>query len=1747
MSGRPVKPGSGNNKLMSRLAAKMGASSSKRQANNTSAGPAPKKQSTAAARKVVSEEAIAPGTKEKKDIRPIFELRSNWRTGIEPIPSKEAFTGQKAKMDELEGAEKELQAREMVLGAVKTVLETEKTGPSTVGLVEAVVEFVPTAIQLLFSDSILQALFELINSLEQKEAVPSVASVISTLVSAWPSETPSTMLLKLVVNDSCGKRHWSDHSEALQIYYSVISAFGGFTIPSSDVYTQADVQWAKKTPYDEASHPAKFDTENSLVTDVVQDAVETICQRANEDASKNLLRTMAFMMREPNVRLKAAKKMDTWLQNVKLQRNASDLMLFMACNMSEIKSQDSKNLLSELLLMQSFRSKQHLQVFQTCIEIFLRNCPGTMEVLVDAIMEADFSMKQKLPHTYVILQHLFSLNATEASNVLANHIVDAIDNSRSVRQIRAFIREFMKVALRGNDFQFGQFAGHMFKAVRVRSLFGGEQSNHEIFKNVTGLCAALPLAAAVQNVKEAVNSRRSSGATSATQGDIISRYMAQLQTFLAASAEFIQWAASVNFCANPNAYMDAYNTLLFIGGYRYFSGFGDNWPAEIEFAPAMKVIHECPLGDAVLLPILSTTELGYDRILTVLELLTCRALTVRPLNSDEPGMVFKEPDEIFDKLFALAVLPFADPEVLPENKMSLKLVYQRVWLIALKWALINRVDALPELYEYPLARMYFHMTLIDNPDFPLAYFDGHTAEEIRAVETAYLRTESAYVRANHVALRDSSDLALNQLCIFDPRGPPRSFPELTNHYFRFARENLAGVALCGVREPDVLRAVAKNGLADQALSTIKNAIALFPQIIETLPVVTLAQLFVSVSAAGGSEDVIQTLRDRLIGFSNDAAATEDIVDFLMAKLCDPSAEERFAALEAIQRIFGTPETVDSPINALANMPLFDQFCDKIYLELSTCVAFESDMTVIMGNISFIAKHMKSGDVHLIALNLTKIVERVGGASEAHLNVHHALLRFFSAYLRSLASGDATIDVDNEKADFGEIYNVYIPQLSKTVSISSKVLDGMMTLLCEGFQSDGAPMEDDENLEFLLDVWFGPNANGITVKRASDGESVPLLPDHLKRKMMSSRDERIVNAALKDLTAEQALNFVQSFALDLSACAKLLAIINADPDVPMVPRMRAVPFIKAYQNKGIEGAQKFLENLALPPKPEPTEDEPLQMSPFPTQEAFLPSVPSLKAPATTFDTPADCLNYLKVAVAGSSSPQVTPDWGHFCKALSKRQNAVTVISALPEILNGVQGPLPSSLVLTVLNLASTVAREKDLLPDFLDVTTDKRLYPYVKPLEKFQPLPRLACKPDTTSTLNSMRTGDSTNHKLVMRWISEYTALRSDYVDLTASDERFADEVADVFSIDTVPIRIVIDGLAQKASLAAATRTFDYLLDTYEPRAAPELVVFFVVGCVQIVNPCRRIVPSAAQATTLIDYVIAAMSSTKESPPALTQCIQVLQAVLEYHGQEVFESVLQSISDKIELSSKPPIDEPHLVVLNRLVQALGQKFVGCEKAIQRALKSSATFMSDVAKPRTIADVHKDVFFAIQEVITAVEAGDFDRVVAAISIVRAFSAENPAIVFGHIHQLTNRVAPILAMTKKEHREPASIKLLEFALETVVATEPHSYQNPVSLNLLLRVYLDFFHERVTYSSRFQDVFEFLCKAALKYILHSPTAAKELLSREVSFFKAMKQYYKFDSLTAVIRQLENAPRDAPSNWITANSMAELMALVKT
>lgn len=82
-----------------------------------------------------------------------------------------------------------------------------------------------------------------------------------------------------------------------------------------------------------------------------------------------------------------------------------------------------------------------------------------------------------------------------------------------------------------------------------------------------------------------------------------------------------------------------------------------------------------------------------------------------------------------------------------------------------------------------------------------------------------------------------------------------------------------------------------------------------------------------------------------------------------------------------------------------------------------------------------------------------------------------------------------------------------------------------------------------NCDPILDYWFPMGGPHLEATSLESSESIEIFPHWLKLKMIHSTVDRLVDAALQNLTPEQIIQFIQSFGLPVGTVSKLFGLLD----------------------------------------------------------------------------------------------------------------------------------------------------------------------------------------------------------------------------------------------------------------------------------------------------------------------------------------------------------------------------------------------------------------------------------------------------------------------------------------------------------------------------------------------------------------------------------------------------------------------------
>ncbi|KAK0393904.1 hypothetical protein QR680_000462 [Steinernema hermaphroditum] len=1020
-----------------------------------------------------------------------------------------------------------------------------------------------------------------------------IGYVITLLESAlshldeWPIEVVS-----LAVADSLDKRGWIDHSTASALVPKIFSAFGT-CFPSEEMISAAGIpiHWKRcgegRTRF--KNHSKEISCMRVKLADILEKCLLQRESAQKEAVSKNAIRTMSVCCGFSDFRAMATKRLDAWLLNAKLQRCAIELFMFLACNVGSEGTEGYMPLMKFLTHMKSMSSKQISNIYMVVIKEIIQNDQNAIAVLAGYLMDGEFS-DHKSGYSMPVLQHLFTANQRITRKVMAEKFVRMVDREEHIRQLRTFMKEFVRTYLR-SEFSFAPFVEDLLNAASKR--YENEHMPRIFFQGLIDTVCSLPfLGFASTTVKHVLHSRGKGTATS-SQVETITRLSLQFAEFFTVC---IEWLKTVQVEDGQMVYVPAFYKVLYLNQHSDYYWVGaENGPTEQDLSTLMKLIAEAPIKELLVESLFSvglSDEAPIDGCL-VLDLLW--KLTSRVLQSNDGftmkgGPLVSASKAVFvDNLFRLCVFrgdPQRPLDSRDQGRFSIKEAYWKAWMVALVWCYMNRT-ILPIAYEkYSTLRMIIQFSVTKDYSFPPPSFGQFTsAEKIAEAERTTAETEGQAIvdmeaSCWKVPATVENSRFINRLCFNDPTGPIRApteefLAELRNINVSAKGNSRIGVNLCQCRSPDILLDLIKDQGAQRAMPSITEIATTSGQAIHHLPLLCLAQISVycianseSIGGNGSlSEENMESIGAKLKHYLGDANSSVDkvkeLVFYLVKQLGAPTAIQRNASVRLLRRLLGN--TTDSGVlSNLSDVVHFDEMKHDICMSLaSEACSVESSARLLIEYITFIRNNLEIQAWHEVATKLSLLVDHSVESQDA---VHEALMDFYADYVNAARTGegkidwsfDSTTDIDRLRVKFADF----------TVSLTAPAVSAMTKLLCSAKQ-DCSVEALGNGFTTLMQLWFPTDESKrpVVEKYDESGEltKMELLPADLKKKMLCANDERVASVALEGIDTAEALRFIRVFGLSLKAARKLLEIIESGISgvTDLNELKKAAPFIESY--------------------------------------------------------------------------------------------------------------------------------------------------------------------------------------------------------------------------------------------------------------------------------------------------------------------------------------------------------------------------------------------------------------------------------------------------------------------------------------------------------------------------------------------------------------------------------------------------------
>ncbi|OQR71178.1 integrator complex subunit 1-like [Tropilaelaps mercedesae] len=974
------------------------------------------------------------------------------------------------------------------------------------------------------------------------------------------------------------------------------------------------------------------------ILDVIQEQLQ---RRQPTDISRNVLKLMVCACGLSAVRALVAHRLETWLSNPKLTRPAQDLLLTtcMNCNQHNKHDQD----VIEYLVRIRLKTKPVINHFLQCVRELLGLHPDNLPSMLRRTIFNELSQSRN-PNNMGLISVILQHSPERAARVLAEIFQDLLASREDyLRALRALFREIIR-SLR-HELNFHSFCSGLMTERKEPHIVGLEQLLKErLLMQVADLITLATFMAITPAVKEC--------ATALYRGekkDLTPLYHFQ-QQISAIQCDVVGWMhMTVMRMYRPN-YQDFMlvlrKCLFLLDQPEQFCR--DNWPPEQERGLYLRISSEMPVMEDTLLRVLFIGMSKEHPAMTtdaveLVDALVRRAGAVPGGGSVENGVgrpvLQVEQLELFDIVFSLCAYHQPDTYALPEGytppSLAIADYYWRAFLMMLVVIAHNPATCGRKAWaEYPTLRAMMHMCITNSFVFPPAA-SADQSEEMRATEMQIAMQEKQCIlefethlaaASTKVTITEQNSLLLSKLIMMHPVGPARRPPPPVLEQLKSLNEKLRlGQLLCRSRNPNYLLEIIRDQQesSSQSMPWLADLVESSEGSLDILPVQCLCEFLLSDALEMGSEAQRQRMMpnkrrklQQLMGHlhrllrepDSDRTAAREVIEYFMKRLTSQHMSPRSLAVRALQLLLCPTNNNGGPggqqeggdfdwlLEQIPQLPHFSYLLEQVIYTLRSAIHIETDPLAVVAYVAFLSLHTPEDQQADVCLDLAHLLVERSTIMNAILPQDNSttfvygdlflvsLLDLFLAYLNlarrspHVAWQDEFVQVEWSSGEHAQMHIL--------------VVHSMIIAL-----TYGPPRERPERFAQLLRVWFPPDGVTIQAFLAGTREEALLLPDWLKLRMIRSPVEPLVDAALRDLTADQLVLFIQSFGIPVASMSKLLHYLDRAVELEphslsnaMLDKSYMSQLVEVQHRRGAVGGDRYKQLLAVDKDPEPMETD-----------------------------------------------------------------------------------------------------------------------------------------------------------------------------------------------------------------------------------------------------------------------------------------------------------------------------------------------------------------------------------------------------------------------------------------------------------------------------------------------------------------------------------------------------------------------------
>ncbi|EDX08492.1 GD11823 [Drosophila simulans] len=983
-------------------------------------------------------------------------------------------------------------------------------------------------------------------------------------ISQWPE-----VLLRIYIDDAVNERYWADNELCAPLVKNICAAFKTRTphisllrwdvstsLPSGQAHRDSmtvdddsgdnSTQSLDASPLNTESEPipdamctTKSRFSDAVVQKHVSDAIrDQLNKRQQQDNyTRNFLKFLCTTSGIAEVRCLSISRLEVWIHNGKLVKFAQQLLSYICFNIKGRNTQDNEVLL--VLVKMRLKTKPLINHYMSCLK--------EMIFLQPEILSTPQCFKHLLINQLPIWAEIYQEFLLQRDDCL--------------RTLRVFLRELVRML---------RFDVNLVKFCKT---FLSEREDltpqiemfefkERIFNSMVDIVCLCMFLSATPQAREASLSLKTNRDTKNNHALLkLYNQMSQIQL------DTVSWmyeTVPTLFKIPAAEYHQALHKLLLLDSPEQYSRC-DQWPSEPERGAILRIISETPIHEETLLRIILigiTKDIPFS-IANTFDVLLLVIKRVSGMKATNIPAVQANKFDIIDFLFSMSEYHHPENIRLPAEyeppKLAIIAFYWKAWLILLMISAHNPSTFGAFCWDhYPTMKMMMEICITNQ-------FNNSSASkdelQIITVERDHILQFETYLAAQtspHAVITEETAILITQLMLMDPMGTPRKVPSMVLDQLKFLNQTYKlGHLFCRCRKPDLLLDIIQRQGTTQSMPWLSDLVQNSEGDFSHLPVQCLCEFLLFNAHIINEEnsrdaELVNFLRNLIFDGNLSHQIVCELLDYIFRRLSSTVKQSRVAALSGLKIIFRHSGDFENEwlLKSLQQIPHFYEVKPFIIPQLRAACQVENCPELIMAYIQFITAHTLNDPVNEMLDHVIDMAQLIVERStmfqhiiisqedydyvpdENRIQTLKCLFVMFNNYIIKLREY-------HEPYEWTEYPDLLMVQFDDGVQLPLhiNIIHAFIILLT--YSNSNMP----ESIP-ILDYWFPPGRPApVAFLPSMPQEQVQLLPDWLKLKMIRSSVDRLIEAALNDLTPDQIVLFVQNFGTPVNSMSKLLAMLD----------------------------------------------------------------------------------------------------------------------------------------------------------------------------------------------------------------------------------------------------------------------------------------------------------------------------------------------------------------------------------------------------------------------------------------------------------------------------------------------------------------------------------------------------------------------------------------------------------------------------